>query len=106
MKFSSKTKSRIIIALSLAFFLLFSVALWSVFRVRENSAFAETDATKIATALNGAAWLHAGPGVDAARLRAMLRAVQTSSPSFVTLLALDDMACGVHGIVRRASRKS
>ena len=41
-------------------------------------------------ALNGAAWLHAGPGVDAARLRAMLRAVQTSSPSFVTLLALDD----------------
>ena len=55
MKFSSKTKSRIIIALSLAFFLLFSVALWSVFRVRENSAFAETDATKIATALNGAA---------------------------------------------------
>ncbi len=55
MKLSSKTKSRIIIALSLAFFLLFSVALWSVFRVRENSAFAETDATKIATALNGAA---------------------------------------------------
>ena len=28
--------------------------------------------------------------MDAARLRAMLRAVQTSSPSFVTLLALDD----------------
>ena len=55
MKFSSKTKSRIIIALSLAFFLLFSVALWSIFRIRGNSAFAETDATKIATALNGAA---------------------------------------------------
>ena len=47
-------------------------------------------AHKTLPALNGAAWLHAGPGVDAARLRAMLRAVQTSSPSFVTLLALDD----------------
>lgn len=47
-------------------------------------------AHKTLPALNGGAWLHAGPGVDAARLRAMLRAVQTSSPSFVTLLALDD----------------
>ena len=47
-------------------------------------------AHKTLPALNGAAWLHAGPGVDAARLRAMLRAAQTSSPSFVTLLALDD----------------
>ena len=47
-------------------------------------------AHKTLPALNGAAWLHAGPGVDAARLRAMMRAVQTSSPSFVTLLALDD----------------
>lgn len=47
-------------------------------------------AHKTLPALNGAAWLHAGPGVDAARLRAMLRAVQSSSPSFVTLLALDD----------------
>lgn len=47
-------------------------------------------AHKTLPALNGGAWLHAGPGVDAARLRAMLRAVQSSSPSFVTLLALDD----------------
>ena len=47
-------------------------------------------AHKTLPALNGAAWLHAGPGVDAARLRAMLRAAQSSSPSFVTLLALDD----------------
>ena len=47
-------------------------------------------AHKTLPALNGAAWLHAGPGVDAARLRAMLRAVQSSSPSFMTLLALDD----------------
>ena len=47
-------------------------------------------AHKTLPALNGGAWLHAGPGMDAARLRAMLRAVQSSSPSFVTLLALDD----------------
>ena len=47
-------------------------------------------AHKTLLALNGGAWLHAGPGMDAARLRAMLRAVQSSSPSFVTLLALDD----------------
>ncbi len=47
-------------------------------------------AHKTLPALNGGAWLHAGPGVDTARLRSMLRAVQTSSPSFVTLLALDD----------------
>ena len=36
-------------------------------------------AHKTLPALNGGAWLHAGPGVDAARLRAMLRAVQTLS---------------------------
>lgn len=47
-------------------------------------------AHKTLPALNGAAWLHAGPGVDMARLRAMVRAVQSSSPPFVTLLSLDD----------------
>ncbi len=47
-------------------------------------------AHKTLPALTAGAWLHAGPGVDAARLRRMLRMVQTSSPAFVGLLSLDD----------------
>ncbi len=47
-------------------------------------------AHKTLPALTAGAWLHAMPGVDATRLRAMLRLVQTSSPSFLTMLALDE----------------
>lgn len=47
-------------------------------------------AHKTLPALTAGAWLHAMTGVDAARLRAMLRLVQTSSPSFLTMLALDE----------------
>lgn len=47
-------------------------------------------AHKTLPALNPGAWLHGGPGVDEERLRRLTRMVQTSSPSFVTMLALDD----------------
>lgn len=47
-------------------------------------------AHKTLPALTPGAWLHAMPGVDAERLRGLLRMVQTSSPSFLTLLALDE----------------
>ncbi|MEA4998297.1 MAG: DegT/DnrJ/EryC1/StrS family aminotransferase [Candidatus Limiplasma sp.] len=47
-------------------------------------------AHKTLPALTAGAWLHAAPGVDAGRLRAMLRMVQTSSPSFLTMLSLDE----------------
>ncbi len=47
-------------------------------------------AHKTLPALNGCAWLHAMRGVDADRLRLMLRMTQSSSPSFISLMALDD----------------
>lgn len=47
-------------------------------------------AHKTLPALTPGAWLHAMPGVDARRLRALLRMVQTSSPSFLIMLSLDD----------------
>ncbi len=47
-------------------------------------------AHKTLPALTAGAWLHAGERVDVNRLRRILRMVQTSSPSFLTLLALDD----------------
>jgi len=47
-------------------------------------------AHKTLPALTAGAWLHAMAGVDVTRLRAMLRLVQTSSPSFITMLALDE----------------
>ena len=47
-------------------------------------------AHKTLPALTPGAWLHAMPGVDAQRLRALLRMVQTSSPSFLILQSLDD----------------
>ncbi len=47
-------------------------------------------AHKTLPALNAGAWLHAMPGVEPERLTRMLRMVQTSSPSFVGLLSLDD----------------
>ncbi len=47
-------------------------------------------AHKTLPALTSGAWLFAGPEVDAVRLRATLRMVQTSSPSFLTLMALDE----------------
>ena len=47
-------------------------------------------AHKTLPALTPGAWLHAGPGIDENRLRAMLRMVQTSSPSFLIMLSLDE----------------
>jgi len=47
-------------------------------------------AHKTLPALTPGAWLHAMNGVDAQRLRSILRMVQTSSPSFLILLSLDD----------------
>ena len=47
-------------------------------------------AHKTLPALTPGAWLHAMSGVDAVRLRALLRFVQTSSPSFVIMLSLDE----------------
>ncbi len=47
-------------------------------------------AHKTLPALTSGAWLHAMPGIDADRLRAVLRLVQTSSPSFLTMLSLDE----------------
>ncbi|MEA5016102.1 MAG: DegT/DnrJ/EryC1/StrS family aminotransferase [Candidatus Limiplasma sp.] len=47
-------------------------------------------AHKTLPALNAGAWLHGAEGVDAARLGSLLPMVQTSSPSFVNLLSLDE----------------
>jgi len=56
-------------------------------------------AHKTLPALTPGAWLHAMPGVDAERLRSILRMVQTSSPSFVGMMSLDDARAwmDVHG---------
>lgn len=47
-------------------------------------------AHKTLPALTSGAWLHAMAGVDVSRLRRVLRMVQTSSPSFLSMLSLDD----------------
>lgn len=47
-------------------------------------------AHKTLPALTASAWLHASAKVDAGLLRKRLRMVQTSSPSFVIMLSLDD----------------
>lgn len=47
-------------------------------------------AHKTLPALNAGAWLHAAQGIDTARMGSLLPMVQTSSPSFVNLLSLDD----------------
>ncbi len=47
-------------------------------------------AHKTLPAVNAAAWLHAMNGVDTARLRSVLRMVQTSSPSFTVMQSMDD----------------
>ncbi len=50
-------------------------------------------AHKTLPALTPGAWLHAMPGVDGRRLRGLLRMVQTSSPSFLIMLSLDEARC-------------
>lgn len=62
-------------------------------------------AHKTLPALTAGAWLFAGSQVDAVRLRAVLRMVQTSSPSFLTLLALDEARAymDAHGAVACAA---
>jgi len=47
-------------------------------------------AHKTLPAFNAAAWLHAMCGIDCGRLRAILRMIQTSSPSFVLMQSMDD----------------
>lgn len=47
-------------------------------------------AHKTLPVLTSGAWLHGGKGIDIGRLLSLLRMVQTSSPSFLTLLSLDD----------------
>ena len=47
-------------------------------------------AHKTLPALNTSAWLHAASGLDATKLRSILRMVQTSSPSFVLMQSMDD----------------
>ena len=56
-------------------------------------------AHKTLPALTAGAWLHAGKGVDTERLRRILRMVQTSSPSFLQMCALDDARAwmDIHG---------
>jgi len=47
-------------------------------------------AHKTLPALTAGAWLHGGARVDGGRLLRCLRMIQTSSPSFLSLLSLDD----------------
>ncbi len=47
-------------------------------------------AHKTLPALTAGAWLHGAEGIDGEKLRRLLRMVQTSSPSFLTMQALDD----------------
>lgn len=58
--------------------------------LRAGADLAVASAHKTLPALTPGAWLHAGPGMDGQKLRRRLRLAQTSSPSFLTLLALDD----------------
>lgn len=69
----------------------------------ENGALAQgadlviQSAHKTLPALTAGAWLHAATGVDAALLLKRLRMVQTSSPSFLTMLSLDDARAWMDG---------
>lgn len=47
-------------------------------------------AHKTLPALTAGAWLHGAAAIDIDRLRRLLRMVQTSSPSFINMLSLDD----------------
>lgn len=57
-------------------------------------------AHKTLPALTASAWLHAAQGIDIDLLRKRLRMVQTSSPSFIIMLALDDARAWMdeHGV--------
>lgn len=59
-------------------------------------------AHKTLPALNGCAWLFAMEGADIDRLRGALKTVQTSSPSFASLMALDDARAWMDANGRRA----
>ncbi|MCL1854278.1 MAG: DegT/DnrJ/EryC1/StrS family aminotransferase, partial [Clostridia bacterium] len=56
-------------------------------------------AHKTLPAITPGAWLHGGSSVDIRRLRNLLTLVQTSSPSFITMLALDEARAwmDIHG---------
>lgn len=62
-------------------------------------------AHKTLPALTAGAWLHAMEGVDADRLRRLLRMVQTSSPSFVNLLSLDDARAWMDAYGEKACKR-
>lgn len=62
-------------------------------------------AHKTLPALTAGAWLHASRQVDASRLRSMLRMTQTSSPSFLTLLSLDEARAWMDARGSRALRR-
>ncbi len=61
-------------------------------------------AHKTLPVFTGGAWLHAREGIDIDRLRRMLRMVQTSSPSFLTMLSLDDARAWMDAYGREAIR--
>jgi len=59
-------------------------------------------AHKTLPSVNAAAWLHAMEGIDSSRLRAILRMVQTSSPSFALMQSMDDARAWMDGHGREA----
>ncbi|HRX09962.1 MAG TPA: aminotransferase class I/II-fold pyridoxal phosphate-dependent enzyme [Candidatus Limiplasma sp.] len=54
-------------------------------------------AHKTLPAVNAAAWLHASDRIDTEKLRSILRMVQTSSPSFALMQAMDDARAWMDG---------
>ena len=62
-------------------------------------------AHKTLPAVNPAAWLHAMDGIDHDRLREILRMVQTSSPPFALLQAMDDARAWMDAHGREACKR-
>ena len=58
--------------------------------IRQGADLVVQSAHKTLPALTAGAWLHAADTIDHALLLRRLRMVQTSSPSFITMLSLDD----------------
>jgi lysine decarboxylase len=62
-------------------------------------------AHKTLPAVNASAWLHAMDGIDGSRLRAILRMVQTSSPSFALMQSMDDARAWMDAYGREACER-
>lgn len=73
--------------------------------IRQGADLAVQSAHKTLPALTAGAWLHAAEGVDIHLLRRRLRMVQTSSPSFLTMLSLDDARAWMDANGRCAAEK-